>query len=85
MSEHVYLLTICLPLLAALIIFAMRYASQVLTARAAFAQDEAYRQLAIQAAGAQAEATATLIAIETRLAELAGRMGAVEKVLKDVE
>ncbi|NEX95101.1 hypothetical protein [Caulobacter sp. 17J65-9] len=85
MSESVYFLTICLPLLTFLLIFAMRYGSAVLQARARFANDEAYRQLAAQSQAAQAESARALAGIETALADARTRLAAIEKVLKDVE
>jgi hypothetical protein len=85
MLEHVYLLTICLPLATALIIFAMRYYAQIQQARARLANDDAYRQTAEKAASAQAETATALASIQASLADAAGRLAAIEKVLKAVE
>lgn len=85
MSTSTYLLTICLPLLTLLLVFGMRYLSAVLQARARFANDEAYRQLAEKAAAAQAAAAAALSSIDANLADVKSRLAAVEKVLKEVE
>ena len=81
MSEHIYLITIMIVPL----IFAMRYASVVMAARARLANDEAYRQLAAQAAASQSATAAALASIDASLAELKARMSGVERVLKEVE
>ena len=70
MSERLYLISICLPMATILLIFGMRYLSQVLQARARLASDEAYRQLAEKSAASQSAAAAAL---------------GVEKVLKEVD
>ena len=78
MAEHVYLLTLLLPLATVLIIFGMKYYAAVQQAKARLASDDAYRQVAEQAAAAQAEAAAAL-------ADLKVRLTAIEKILKEVE
>lgn len=85
MSERVYLLTICLPLAAALIIFGMKYFAAVQQAKARLASDEAYRQVAEQAARAQAETAATLASMDATLADVKARLAAVETMLREVE
>ena len=85
MSEHIYFITLGLMLATPLIIFAMRYHAAVLQARARLANDDAYRQTAEKAASAQAETATALAAIQASLAESAGRLSAIEKVLKAVE
>jgi len=85
MSEHLYLISICLPLGTILLVFAMRSLSAVRQAQARVANDGAYRQLAEKAADAQAETATALAAIQTALADVRTRLAAVEKVLKDVE
>ncbi|ATQ77678.1 hypothetical protein CR152_26605 [Massilia violaceinigra] len=85
MSEHVYLITIGLPLATVLLIFGMKYFAAIQQAKARLASDEAYRQLAAQAAAAQIETAAALAAIHGHLAEVKTRVAAVEKVLRDVE
>jgi hypothetical protein len=84
MSEHLYLLTICLPLAGILLVFGMRYYSAVEQARARFAHDDAYRRMAEQAVTAEADTAAALSAIQSALSDLTGRMTSVEKILKDV-
>ena len=85
MSEHVYFLTIGLFLGTILLVFGMRYFAIVKQAKARLDSGEAYRQLAEKAAVGQAEAAATLAAIQATLADLKTRLAAVEKILKDVE
>jgi hypothetical protein len=85
MSKQVYLLTLCLPLLTVLLVVAIRHVSAVLQARARTAQDDAYRQLAAQAAQSQAETAAQLAAMSATLARLEARTTSVEQILKQVE
>jgi hypothetical protein len=85
MSTSNYLLTLCLPLLTVLLVVAIRHVSLVLQARARLAQDDAYRQLAAQAAQAQAETAAQLAAMSATLARLESRTASVEQILKQVE
>lgn len=66
MDEHIYLLTISLPLATILLVFAMRYGSLVLQARAK-AQSEASRQ---ELSGGLAEIKARLAEIERILKEV---------------
>lgn len=85
MSERVYLLTIFLPFGAALIIFGMKYYAAIQQAKARLASDEAYRQLAEQAATAQAETAATLVSMNAMLGDVKARLAVVEKILREVE
>lgn len=85
MSATIYLLTICLPLATILLVFGMRSYSAVQQARLRLASDEAYRQLAEKSAAAQAEAATALASISLALSELKSQVGAIEKVLKEVE
>jgi hypothetical protein len=77
MSTNVYLLTLFLPLATVLLVFGMKYYAMVQQARARTARDDADRRLAD-------ETLAQLAAINAALARLDTRMGAVEKVLKEV-
>ena len=85
MSASIYLLTLCLPLGTILLVFGMRYFSAIQQARARLANDDAYRQIAEKAAAAQSETASALSAIQASLAEMKTRLGAVEKILKEVE
>jgi Tfp pilus assembly protein PilO len=84
MAEHVYLLTILLPLWTILLVFGMKYFSSYQQARARMAEDQAYRQMTEKAAAAQSQTAAALVAIQDGLAELRTRLASVEKILKDV-
>jgi hypothetical protein len=77
MSTNVYLLTLFLPLATVLLVFGMKYYAMVQQARARTARDDADRRLAD-------DTLAKLAAINAALARLDARMGAVEKVLKEV-
>ncbi|NRR31381.1 hypothetical protein HSX11_14465 [Oxalobacteraceae bacterium] len=85
MSEHVYLISISLPLMTLLLIFGMRYYAMIQQAKARLANDDAYRQLAAKAVAAQGDTALALAAITTSLEHLKARVAAVEKVLKEVE
>lgn len=77
-------MTICLPLATVLLVFGMKYFAMVQQAKARTARDEADRRLADELARTQAETVAQLTAMNAALARLDARMGAVEKVLKEV-
>jgi predicted negative regulator of RcsB-dependent stress response len=85
MHEHVYLLTIGLPLLTILLVFGMRYYAAVQQAKARLANDDAYRAIAEKAASTQADTANALEAMNVTLADLKSRLAAVEKILKEVE
>ncbi len=84
MSEHVYFLTLGLPLATVLVIFGMKYWSAAHKARAESASADAYRELAAKSAAAQAENAATLAAMQATLADMKGRLASVETMLKEV-
>lgn len=77
MSPEIYLMTLFLPLVTVLLVFGMKYYAVVQQAKARTARDDADRRLAD-------ETLAQLAAINAALARLDARMGAVEKVLKEV-
>ena len=85
MSEKIYLLTIGLPLLTVLLVFAMRYGATAFQARARLQGDNAYRAVAEKAVASQSESAAALSLIRTDLVEIKTRLAAVEKVLKEVQ
>ncbi len=84
MSEPVYLITIGVFFLTILLVFGMRYLSVIAQAKYRHVNDEAYHRLAQQALDAQAQTAATLKALQATLAEVNGRLVAVENVLKEV-
>jgi len=77
MSPEMYMMTLFLPLATVLLIFGMKYYAVVQQAKARTARDDADRRLAD-------ETLAQLAAINAAIAKLDARMGAVEKVLKEV-
>jgi uncharacterized membrane protein len=85
MSAPIYLTTIFLVLGTVLLVFGMRAVSAVLQAKVRSDQGEAYRALAEKAVSVQAEASTSMAAVETHLADIRARLTAVEKILKDVE
>lgn len=85
MTTILYLLTLVLPLVTILIVFAMRYYATVQQARARLANDDAYRQLAESASAAQSQIATSLTAMEANLSDVRTRMAAVENILKAVE
>ena len=84
MSEHIYLLTICLPLGTVLLVFGMRYVSAIQQAKARLANDDVYRRIAETAAAAQSETATALSAIQAAISEMKGRLSAVETILREV-
>lgn len=84
MSEHIYLLTLGLPLLTVLVVFGMKYWSNAHKARAEAASAEAYRELAGKSAAALADNAAALAAMQATLADMKGRLVSVETMLKEV-
>jgi predicted negative regulator of RcsB-dependent stress response len=84
MSEHIYLLTLGLPLATLLVIFGMKYWSNAHQARAEAASAEAYRELAGKSAAALADNAAALATMQATLADMKGRLASVESMLKEV-
>jgi hypothetical protein len=76
--ENIFYAAFFFPAAAAVLVFAMKYGSAVMQARVRLGQDQAYRDIAAQAAAAQAGTAAALADIQSRLAT-------IEKILKDVE
>ena len=85
MSEHLYLLSICLVLGTILLVFGIRAFSAVQQARVRIASDTAYRQIAERAVASASENTTALTSIQAALADVRTRLTAVEKILKEVE
>jgi len=78
MSTSVYFLTLSLFVAMVLVIFAMRYYSSLMQARARLAQELSYREMAEQSSAAQAETASTL-------GDLKARVARIEAILKEVE
>ena len=84
MSTPVFFTTLGLFLGTVLLIFAMRYASAVLAARAKVAAEGAYQALAEKAVGLQAQNEAALASIKAELDAVSASLASVEKILKQV-
>jgi hypothetical protein len=85
MNENIFFAAFFFPAAGAVIIFFMKYVSQILQARVRLGQDEAYREIATKAAAAQAATAAALSTQGATLAEIQSRLIALEKILKEVE
>jgi hypothetical protein len=85
MPVWLYLLTISLILGTILVVFGMKYFSALFQARARLENDALYRSLAEKAVAAQSETQVILSAIRTELASVSAGLGAVEKILQQVE
>lgn len=85
MAEHIYLLTILLPLGAITLIFGMKYFSAAQRARAEVASADASRELADKVVSAQSAHAASLAAFQNEFTDVKARLAAVEKILKTVE
>jgi hypothetical protein len=85
MSENIFYAAFFFPAAAAVLIFFMKYLSEILQARVRLGQDETYRQIALKTANAQGEIAATLSSLGTSIAEIQSRLTVLEKILKDVE
>jgi len=85
MSEPLYLISIGLIFGTILAIFAMKYLSSARQAQARIAIENSYRELAQKEVATQAENAASLSAIRSELTEIKARLGAIEKILKEVE
>jgi hypothetical protein len=76
-NENIFFAAFFFPAAAAVLVFFMKYVSEILQARVRLGQDEAYRALAAQAAAAQTQTVSFLTDVKLRLA-------AIEKILTDV-
>jgi hypothetical protein len=85
MSEKVYFITLALLFGTILAVFAFKYASAAIQARAKGGNDDNYRALAQRAVAAESEHAAAVSAIMTELKQVATRLGAIETILKQVE
>jgi hypothetical protein len=85
MSAPIYLITLLLFFGTIAAIFAMKYVSAAVAARARGAAEADYRALAERAVALQAETQAALAALQGDVAKLAASLAAVETILKQVE
>lgn len=85
MSENIFFAAFFFPAAAAVLVFFMKYVSDVLQARVRLGQDEAYRAIAAQAAATQAEMATAISSLSGNLVEIQSRLTSLEKILKEVE
>lgn len=75
MSEKIFLITISLPLITILLVFAMRYFAAVQQAKVRVAADEA----------ARLNSEKTLALMAANLEDVKSRVMAIERMLKEVD
>lgn len=84
MRAEIYILTISLPLLTAIIVFAMKYASSYAAARARHAEQSGFKALAEAQASQLAQVTTSLRAIEAEVARQSRDLSSIDALLKQV-
>lgn len=84
MRPEIYLLTISLPLLTAIIVFAMKYASSYAAARARIAEEREFSKLAETHASELAHIKNSLSTITAEMTEQKRAISSVETILKQV-
>ena len=84
MRPEIYLLTISLPLLTAIIVFAMKYASSYAAARARIAEESERSTLAEIHAGELARIKDSLSTIAAEMAEQSRAIASIDTILKQV-
>jgi predicted nucleic acid-binding protein len=85
MPEAIYLITLATLFGTVLLVFAFKYGSAALQARAQGANDDNYRALAQRAVAAESEHAASVATIMAELKQVGARLGAIETILKQVE
>ncbi len=85
MSGPVYFASLALLFGTILAVFAFKYGSAALQARAHGNNDESYRALAQRAVAAESEHAAALATIMAELNHVGARLGTIETILKQVE
>ncbi len=84
MRPEIYLLTISLPLITAIIVFAMKYASSYAAARARIAEESDRSKLAQIHAGELARIKDSLNTISAEMTEQSRAISSIETILKQV-
>ncbi len=84
-TPTIYFISVAAIFGTIIIVFAIRYLQARAVARADAAHTDAYRKLASDAVTAQAGSAATLLAMQSDVAEMKARMASVEVILKAVE
>lgn len=85
MSAPVYFATLGLFFGTILAVFAIRYYSISQQAKSRLAQEMAFRDIAAKATADQADNAAAVTAIHATLTDIAARLAAIEKILREVE
>ena len=84
MRPEIYLLTIWLPLMAVMIVFAMKYASSYAAARAVQAEGKEFKALAEAHASQLALVNSSLKSIEAEVARQSRDLSSIDALLKQV-
>jgi predicted ATP-binding protein involved in virulence len=84
MKPEIYLLTISLPLITAIIVFAMKYASSYAASRARSAEERDFSKLVESHRGEFAQIKNSLSTIAAEMAEQSRAISSVETILKQV-
>ena len=85
MNENIYYAAFFFPSAAFLLAVLVKQVSTYEQAKLRLGHDEAYRDLATQAASAQAKAEEALGSVRGALADVQNRLAAVEKLLRAVD
>lgn len=84
MRPAIYLLTISLPLITAIIVFSMKYASSYAASRARIAEESKRSKLAEVHASELARMKDSLSTVATEMTELSRAISSIETILKQV-
>jgi hypothetical protein len=84
MKPEIYILTISLPLMTAIIVFAMKYASSYAASRARIAEEHDFRKLAESHAGELAHIKNSLSTLAAEMSKQSRAIASVETILKQV-
>lgn len=85
MRPEIYILSISLPLLTAIIVFAMKYASSYAAARARDAEQSDFKALAETNGLQLAQLTGSVKAIEAQMAHQSQAITNIEVILKQID
>ena len=85
MNESIFMAAFFFPAAAAVLVFFMKYVSEVLQARVRLGQDQAYREIAAKAVSGQTEVAAALASFGGALTDIRLQLATVTKILKEVE
>lgn len=85
MSVPIYLISMGVIFGSVLLIFVIRAFSAVQQAKARLTREDEYRKIAERAVALGSENATAMTAMQASLAEVGRRLGAIEKLLKEVE